>query len=92
MTKYEDERLKKRQYKYKIGSVVKFTPRFLNDYWRGRKYTKNDIGIVTGVNVDSYYVDIDVYRKSEILETNKWAIRGREVHLMTYEEAIMEKL
>ena len=90
------EKLERRQYRYKEGSVVKFTDKFLNDYWRGRDYKKGDIGIVTHTygNDDwrKYQVEITVYRNNTPFETKKSVYKGRDVHLLTYNDAMVESL
>ena len=80
----------KRQYRYKIGSVVKLKPELLNDYWTGRELKKRDIGIVTSVS--DYSVAIDVYRGDKLIKKGIWVSKGHDVNLLTYEQAIMEKL
>lgn len=90
MTKYEDERLKKRQYKYKEGSIVKFKPEFFRKRWMSRNIKKTDTGEVISYDRDS--CTVSVIRKGVFIDKLRYLHKGKDVKLMTYEEAIMEKL
>jgi len=90
MTKYEDERIKKRQYKYKEGSIVKFKPEFFRKRWMSRGIKKTDTGEVIK-NFKQYCV-IKVVRNNIVINKYLEVSKGKDVKLITYEEAMMEKL
>ena len=91
------DKLQRRQYKYKVGSVVEFTDRFLESYSNWRRIKKGDIGVVTRLPDESdswrkYEVMIDIYRDGEIYEKDTWVYKGRWVHLLSYNDALIERL
>ena len=90
------DKLKRRQYKYKVGSVVTFTDKFLNSYSNWRQIKKGDIGIVVYIPDDGrfgrYEVQVNVYRNGELYKENIWVYKGRQVHLISYNDAMIERL
>ncbi len=102
------EKLKKRQYKYQVGSVVKFHKRFFIGYnWKNwgtslktGKYQrgvieKEDIGIVKKLKPTMWNkrgIFVDVYRKGELILRDKEVTKSYDVYLISKEEAIMEQL
>jgi len=86
-----NERLNKRQYKYKIGSVVKFKEQFFTWTCFLGRISRADIGIVIGFG-DFNLCIIDVYRQGNLIEESILVEKSIDVGLLTYNEAIMEKL
>jgi len=89
------EKLERRQYRYKLGSVVKFTKTYLNS-WYGRSYKKSDIGIVTSMYEEqtwrTYQVEISIWRDNEIIEEKRSVYKGKDVNLLSYNDAMVESL
>ena len=89
------EKLERRQYRYKLGSVVKFTETYLNS-WYGRNYKRSDIGIVTSMYEEqrwrTYQVEISIWRNNQVIEEKRAVYKGKDVNLLSYNDAMVESL